>query len=144
MVKYTEIAGDKYGRLTAVRHIGYGWWTWGCDCGQVLRAQAWSVVTGRVISCGCYHKEEVIGRQTTHGHTLNRVRSPTFISWDNMWGGNRKHKLGVEPRWQEFSLFLEDMGPRPEGAHLYREDTEVGWDLDNCFWGYSRRHRCVG
>lgn len=37
-----------------------------------------------------------------------------------------------------FSSFVSDMGPRPEGATIERVDVNKGYDRDNCYWELDR------
>lgn len=38
-------------------------------------------------------------------------------------------------RWQSFTNFYEDMGPRPSPKHtIEREDNDKGYEPDNCVW----------
>lgn len=37
-------------------------------------------------------------------------------------------------RWLTFSNFREDMGDRPAGLTLERENNEAGYDPNNCRW----------
>lgn len=69
--------------------------------------------------------------------------SSTYRSWAAMLTRctNPKHpqyerysKLGVDPKWLDFSGFLEDMGYRPEGHTLDRKDNELGYTKSNCQW----------
>jgi hypothetical protein len=50
-----NISNQKFGRLTAVSHVGRGRWMCVCDCGSEYKAnpKAHSLINGAVKSCGC-------------------------------------------------------------------------------------------
>lgn len=85
-----------------------------------------------------------------HGHRRPK-RSPTYISWQSIWPrcndpnhcaysdyGGRGIK--VCDRWQYFTNFLEDMGERPEGKQLDREDNDGDYTPDNCRWITAKKN----
>lgn len=42
--------------------------------------------------------------------------------------------VAIDPRWNVFKAFLEDMGPRPPGMSLDRRDGTKGYGPGNCRW----------
>lgn len=140
--------GDRYGRLVVVseaerveaykKHRRFNML---CDCGGTTTATLSALETGTTRSCGCYHRQSVSERFTTHGMT----GTPTYASWwamlqrvASVTHRNAKHYalrgITMDPRWQEFENFYTDMGERPEGLSLDREDNDGGYCKSNCRW----------
>lgn len=89
------------------------------------------------------HKDPVIRRER------NRAQQQQGNGAYNSWRGmkercnNPNHfayaeygerGIGYDPRWEEFGNFLADMGSRPDGLTLERNDNNLGYSLDNCCW----------
>jgi len=86
-----------------------------------------------------------------HGHgSMLDGQSPTYRSWaamkrrcDNYRVDNYEFYgekgISYDPRWEHFTLFLEDMGERPEGMTLDRLDGIKNYSKDNCRWATKKQ-----
>jgi len=133
--------GVRYGKLTAIEwrgsRQGATRWLVRCDCGVVKEVFIASVVSGKVVSCGCEHRKIV----TKHGmegtriynvwaSMLQRCRNPNHRAFHN-YGGRG---ITVCKRWEKFENFFADMGLPPPNRSLDRRDNNRGYTPDNCRW----------
>ena len=76
-----DMTGQKYGRLIVLeRDLSRGkrptMWKCKCDCGNIISTQASALRNGHTKSCGCYLKDRLSQKHTTHNmsnHRLYRV-----------------------------------------------------------------------
>ncbi|MFF3654994.1 hypothetical protein [Streptomyces olivochromogenes] len=137
--------GERYGRLTVTktRQPGEVFVSVRCDCGTETTVRFLDL--GRCTnSCGCLKREQLIERNTRHGHAAGGVSS-LYYTWSDMVGRctNPRHKRYADPgargitvceRWRDFANFPADMGDRPPGLELDRIDNDRGYEPGNCRW----------
>lgn len=142
--------GNRYGRLTAVSHIGKKhkgrdhYWGCRCDCGGYTEVSGCNLRSGVVASCGCVFQE---GPTATHGEARSGKVTREYRIWLSMITRctnpkrNNYHLYGgrgitVCERWRNsYEAFIADMGRAPSEKHtLDRSDNNKGYSPDNCSW----------
>lgn len=153
------IAGQKFGRLTAVKSIGadrHGkrLWLFDCECGGSVTCVGSAVVKGATQSCGCLATESRASRAPAAGAARGKQMTKhgeagltsEYAIWKSMrqrctnnrckdfpaYGGRGIQVCG---RWDDFACFLSDMGRRPSTGHsIDRKDTNGNYEPTNCRW----------
>lgn len=100
MSKYRDLTGQRFGRLVVKRKgesdksYHTRWWC-DCDCGKEVLVYKDSLLSGRQISCGCFHLEKVreVGKQNKQYNQYNL-------------SGN--YGVGYTNKGEEFWFDLED------------------------------------
>lgn len=144
-----DLRWRRFGRLVAIAQAGRDprggvLWLCFCDCGNSSVCLAANLRKGNSTSCGCKTRE---GK---HLHARGGVGTPTYQTWLHMrqrclnTGDDAFENYGgrgvtICPEWSDFSVFLCDMGPRPEGKTIDRIDNSAGYSKDNCRWASSKQ-----
>lgn len=146
-LQVVDITGQRFGRLVAISRVGtandgQATWSFQCDCGTTTTKRGKDVRRGKISSCGCLRKELGSNKYKTHGGT----GSPEHGVWKRMrqrcndknasdyeyYGGRG---IIVCERWDNFMLFLADMGARPTPEHtIERKNNNGNYEPDNCCW----------
>ena len=141
-----DLTGKRFGRLLVIGRAetdsrGKLSWLCKCDCGNEKTIRGDSLQGDRAKSCGCLQKEIASIGNRTHG--LSKV--PTYEVWYNMQHrcfnkNNHVYKnyggrgITVCDRWLKFENFYEDMGDKPKGLTLDRNDNHGNYEPSNCSW----------
>ena len=148
-MKTVDIAGQKFGLLTAVEKngtkSGYTAWRCSCECGNEVTVAGKALRNGNTKSCGCMAKSALIERNKASAkHGMSN--SAAFTVWTNMKERclNPNHKsfnryggrgIKICDRWLEsFENFLTDMGHPLPGLSIDRIEVSGNYEPGNCRW----------
>lgn len=146
--------GFKFGYLTFIGRTGKTLssgrrmpaWSLRCDCGKVIVAMTVNLTKGKHQSCGC-QRNALIG-----SHYPGDTKRPEYSVYRQMldrcyletapnfkWYGGKG--VTVCDRWRHgtneltgFQAFMADMGERPDGLTLERDDPRKPYEPSNCRW----------
>jgi len=68
-----DLTGQRFGHLTAKKHIGKSRWICLCDCGRMTEAAAGNLKKGHVTSCGCARGLGIVGKRFGALTVLRRI-----------------------------------------------------------------------
>lgn len=146
MPRTRDITNQRFGRLVAIRPEGLDAnrnvrWLCQCDCGNSHITTTTRLLKGDTHTCGCRNAFY------RHGHAarVGGKRHPLYAIWVDMRGrcNNPNHHayqnyggrgIKVSKRWNDFTVFVADVGPRPPGLWLDRINNDGNYTPRNIRW----------
>ena len=150
MGKPIDMAGQKYGRLTVVEMADHNkhkqrQWRCMCDCGSVVEVLGYSLRYAETQSCGCLHKELTSEASKTHGMSKMPIWSihrammdRCYLTTSHAYSRYGGRGITVCDRWHDFETFFADMGHKPAGMSLEREDNSKEYSPENVQWATAK------
>lgn len=141
----------KYGRLTVLGRSTQPSnpikVTCRCDCGVVKDVNERNLVRGLTESCGCLQKERTAAASRKHGASAKmtseyriwiEMRQRCTNPKCNRYYSHGARGIKVCERWNDYSTFLADMGPRPPKHSIDRRDNDGDYTPENCRWATAK------
>jgi hypothetical protein len=157
MSKRLDLAGERYGILTAIKYVrsnpknNMSYWLCQCDCGNTKEVSLGNLRFGHTKSCGCQKAK----RGKDHSSFIHGMRNTKpFKSWckikERCFNKNDAsyHDYGArgitieEDLRDDFLAFYEEVGDPPENTSdwsIDRIDNNRGYERGNMRWANSKQ-----
>lgn len=147
-----DLSGVRIGIITVVSYDGTrgrnrNAWLCKCDCGKEFYALSGNLRSGRVKSCGCIKRNELIKRSTKHGGSGSKlydvwcaIKARCFNTRNKRYYEYGGRGITMYPAWvHDYSAFrdyiLNVIGEKPSEEHsLDRINNDGNYEPGNLRW----------
>lgn len=151
---FDDMTGKVFGRLTVLyrserKTKNFTRWLCKCECGVLKEIDRGNLVTGQIVSCGCYNSQNIKERKTTHGmsktrlykvwsYMITRCYNEKFVHFPD-YGGRG---IVMCDEWRnDFMIFYHDMKDGYQrGLQLDRINVNGNYCKENCRWATAKQN----
>ena len=139
-----DLTGRKFGKLTPLavaESTKYGpLWLCLCECGGTTEVLAGNLRNANTKSCGCMWRQPKHGltrspEYRSYQHAKQRCTNPKFHQWKD-YGGR-----GIQFKFASFEEFYGELGPRPLGTTIERNNNDGHYEKGNVRWATRKEQQ---
>lgn len=140
-------AGERFGRLTAIKEVEHGRrdrkFLCQCDCGNQKIVAFHGLRYGHTKSCGCYRKESLSNAYTTHGESKTRLygvwtemKRRCFKEKDKRYKYYGARGITVCDEWLQYEGFRDWalLNGYKKNLSIERINVDGNYTPANCTW----------
>ena len=151
MTAFTDLTGKKFGNWQVFSRsknnkVGITQWNCKCTCGEKRVILGKKLRRGSSRSCGCLKKSR--DSKGSYNHELYQTRIDMIHRCTNSnhksfprYGGRG---IKICERWLNskngLQNFISDMGERPKGTQLDRQNNNGNYEPNNCTWATPKQN----